>query len=50
MAKIIPVSPDKDGVVQRWCCSNVQLLAGSCNSTKTVLSRPIHEIVLLVEA
>ena len=45
MTKIIWVCPDKVGVVQ-----SLQLLVGSCNGTKTVLDRPIHNIVLLVEA
>ena len=45
MDKIIRVCPDKDGVDR-----NVQLFVGSCNGTKTVLDRPIHKIVLLVEA
>ena len=45
MAKIICACPNKDDVV--W---NVLLLVGSCNGTKTVLDRPIHKIVLLVEA
>ena len=45
MAKIIPVSPDKDGAVQM---SNYLLV--HVIGTKTILSRPIHEIVLLVEA
>ena len=45
MAKIICVCPDKDGVV--W---NVQLLVDSCNGMKKVLDRPIHKIVLNVEA
>ena len=44
MAKIIHVCQDKDGVVQ-----NVQLIVGSCNGMETVLDRPIHIIVLLVE-
>ena len=45
MDKIIRVCPDKDGVVR-----NVQLFVGSCHGTKTVLDRPIHKIVLLVDA
>ena len=45
MAKIICACPDKHGVVQ-----NVQLLVGSCNGMKIVLCRPIHKIVLLVDA
>ena len=45
MAKIICVCPDEDGVVQ-----NVQLLDSLLNGTKIVLERPIHKIVLLVEA
>ena len=45
MAKIIHFCPDKNGVLR-----DVQLLVGSCNGTKTVLDRPIHIIVLLVEA
>ena len=44
MAKIIRACPDKKGVAR-----NVQLLIGSYNGTKTVLERPIHNIVLLVE-
>ena len=44
MAKIVRVSPDKDDVVR-----TVQLLVGSCNGVKTVLDRPIHKIVLLIE-
>ena len=43
MAKIVRVCPD--GVVR-----NVHLLVGSCNATKTVLDRPTHKTVLLVEA
>ena len=44
MAPIIRVFPDKNCVVR-----NIQLLVGSCNSTKTVMERPLHKIVLLVE-
>ena len=44
MTKIICVCPDKVGVVQ-----SLQLLVGSCNGTKTVLVRPMHNIVLLVK-
>ena len=46
MTKIICVCPDKVGVVVQ----SLQLLVGSCNGTKTVLDRPTHNIVLLVEA
>ena len=42
MAKIIRVCPDKNGVA--W---NVQLLVGSCNGTKPVLDRSIHNFFYL---